>query len=528
MYVGIQTRLDKLKALKQDHLLTGGLKGLEKESLRVNTQGKIAQTPHPLALGSALTNPYITTDYSEALLEFITPPFSDTQDTLNFMESIHAYTYRHLKDEMLWGTSMPCIVDGDMSIPIADYGNSNIGKMKHIYRIGLWHRYGRSMQAIAGIHFNYSLADDFWPVYQKIEDNTAQSQDFISQSYMDMTRNIHRYGWIILYLFGASPAICKSFLKGRTHTFEAFDAGTLFKPYATSLRISDIGYKNDSQSDINISYNNLDAYVARLLAATQTPYADYQRFGVKDNEGNYQQLNDNILQIENEYYSNVRPKQVAKSGERPSEALKNRGVRYVELRSVDLSPFDPAGVSETQLYFLEAFMIFCLLADSPTMSPTEKTCVDKNLTLVASEGRKPGLLLQKNGQAIDLTSWGLELCQAMTELCQTLDADNKDKPYSSSLNEQIAKFNDVKLTPSAIVLQSMSQQQLPFFKFAMSQSKRHLEYFKSKPLDPSEMQTFELASATSLEQQRKIEQTDTVSFERFLQHYFSTDKVSTS
>ncbi|ORU91949.1 MAG: glutamate--cysteine ligase [Cycloclasticus sp. symbiont of Bathymodiolus heckerae] len=521
MYSRIRSRLDKLTHSQKSQLLCGGLKGIEKESLRVSSQGKIAQTPHPKDLGAALTNPYVTTDYSEALLEFITPPFSQCADALNFMEAVHTYTYQHIDDELLWSTSMPCIVDGDMSIPIADYGTSNIGKMKHVYRIGLWHRYGRSMQAIAGIHFNYSLPKEFWPSYQALEENTQTEQEFISQSYMDMTRNLHRYGWLILYLFGASPAICKSFVKGQQHDFEEFDVGTLYKPFATSLRMSDIGYKNDSQSDINISYNNLNDYVSRLITSTQTPFPDYEEIGVKSDNGQYQQLNPNVLQIENEYYSNVRPKQIAQSGERPSEALKKRGVRYVELRSVDISPFDAAGISEEQLYFLESFMIFCLLADSPALSAEEKSCVDKNLTLVALEGRKPGLLLRRNNDSIELAQWGQEICREMSTLCNILDADNPKQPYLSALNAQIAKLNNVELTPSAKVLTCMKEQNLPFFRFAMHQASKHKIHFNNSSLSNEQSSCFKQASSKSIKDQQDIEASDTLSFEQFLERYFS-------
>jgi len=523
LYLRIQDRLKKLINKQQSASLCGGLKGIEKESLRVTPQGKIAQTPHPKALGSALTNPYITTDYSEALLEFITPPFKQTTDALSFMETIHTFTYQHLGNEMLWGTSMPCIVDGDMSIPIANYGHSNIGQMKHIYRIGLWHRYGRSMQAIAGIHFNYSLPEKFWPIYQSLEQDTQNQQDFISQSYMDMTRNLHRYGWLILYLFGASPAICKSFVKGHKHCFDEFDAGTLYKPYCTSLRMSDIGYKNDSQSDINISYNNLNDYVSRLLAATQIPFPEYEALGIKDENGKYKQLNANILQIENEYYSNVRPKQITKPGERPSEALKKRGIRYVELRSVDLNPFDPVGMSEQQLHFLEAFMIFCLLADSPPLSVDDKASVDKNLTLVATEGRKPNLQLSRQNESISLKNWGLEICHEMTELCNILDADDPTKPYTASLAHQIDKLNNVELTPSAKVLNSMVEQQLPFFKFAMHQANKHHEYFNKQTLTDEQRSCLEQASLDSIIEQQNIENNDTLTLEQFLAEYFSND-----
>lgn len=522
MYTRIKDTLQKLSLSDQSHVLCGGLKGLEKESLRVNKQGGISQTPHPIGLGSALTNPYITTDYSEALLEFITPPFKSSTDTLAFMESVHTFTYQHLENEMLWATSMPCIVDGDLSIPIANYGSSHSGKMKHVYRIGLWHRYGRSMQAIAGIHFNYSLAEEFWPTYQKINNNTQDKQEFISECYMDMTRNLHRYGWLILYLFGASPAICRSFLKGQDHaSFDAFDSGTLYKKYATSLRMSDIGYKNDSQSGINISYNSLNEYVSRLIAATEKPFRAYEEIGLKDSSGQYLQLNCNILQIENEYYSNVRPKQIIQAGERPSEALQKRGVRYVELRSVDLNPFAPSGIDQEQLYFLEAFMVFCLLADSPLLSKGAKLIADKNQAIVASEGRKPNLELQKINESTSLHAWGLEICDEMIQLCQVLDANAKEEPYSAALALQVQKLNDVRLTPSAMVLKSMHDNDLPFFKFAMSQSQQHHDFFNQKVLTKAHSNLLKEAQQQSISDQQQIERADSGTFEKYLEQYFS-------
>lgn len=521
MYSTIKDRLHKLSSNNLAQTLCGGLKGLEKESLRVNPEGKIAQTPHPIGLGSALTNPYITTDYSEALLEFITPPFSNTKDTLAFMASLHQFTYQQLSDELLWGASMPCVVDGELSIPIAQYGDSNIGKMKHIYRIGLWHRYGRSMQAIAGIHFNYSLPETFWPAYQQIENNTQNLQAFKSQRYMDMTRNLHRYGWLVLYLFGASPALCKSFLGDKAHTFDEFDEGTLYKAHSTSLRMSDIGYKNDSQSDVNVSYNNLEQYVSQLTNATQTPIDEYEQIGIRDDAGNYKQLNANILQIENEYYSNVRPKQIAESGESPSQTLKERGIKYVELRSVDLSIFEPTGTSEQQLYFLEAFMVFCLLSDSPTLSADEKRRVDNNLSVVASEGRNIDLKLHRCEGDISLKMWGLEIAEEMKDLCAILDAGDEQQPYTTSLKAQINKLKDADLTPSSKILAEMKAQGLPFFKFAMKQSQAHHHYFEQQKLSEAQQNFFERASKKSIEEQKQIELSDTDTFDSFLADYFA-------
>ncbi|WP_082411735.1 glutamate--cysteine ligase, partial [Methylogaea oryzae] len=359
----INTLLGRLAEGGQQALLSAGLKGLEKESLRIGPDGMIARTPHPLALGSALTHPEITTDYSEALLELITPPFQDPADTLAYLDDVHRFVHANLDGEILLGSSMPCGIDGDDSIPIARYGDSNIGRMKYVYRLGLAYRYGRTMQAIAGIHFNYSVPEKLWPVLQELAGDTRPAQAFIADAYFGMIRNILRHGWLVLYLFGASPGICREFFTGReslVDQFEQFDDCTLYKPYATSLRMSDIGYKNNNQAGLRISFNSLAEYVDTLSRAIATPSPDYERIGVKVG-GEYRQLNANVLQIENEYYNSVRPKQITLSGEKPTLALKKRGIRYVELRSVDLSPFHPAGIDLTELRFLEAFMLYCLL-----------------------------------------------------------------------------------------------------------------------------------------------------------------------
>ncbi|HIP52933.1 MAG TPA: glutamate--cysteine ligase, partial [Chromatiales bacterium] len=361
MYRKIEYRLARLQEPAHREVLYGGLFGLEKEGLRVDVGGGIAQTPHPEALGSALTHPYITTDYSEALLEFITPPITPPESALAFLRDIHTFIYGKLKDELLWATSVPCVVKGPDAIPIARYGHSNPGIMKTVYRRGLGHRYGRVMQVIAGVHFNYSLPETFWPVYQALEGDGRSLREFADDAYMGMIRNLQRFGWLVPYLFGASPAVCKSFLCGRPTTLEEFDETTYYEPYATSLRMGDIGYQNSREqtTGMKANYDSLDAYVRSLTWAIETPCPEYEAIGVVV-DGRYEQLNANILQIENEYYSTVRPKQVLEDNEKPSLALKRRGVRYVELRSLDVNAFHPLGMDESQVHFLKAFMLFCL------------------------------------------------------------------------------------------------------------------------------------------------------------------------
>lgn len=521
----ISRKLRYLIDNNQQHLLCNGLKGIEKESLRISKQGMIATTPHPKSLGSALTHPSITTDYSEALLEFITLPFADTKKMLASMQQIHQFVNQKLDNEILLATSMPCGIKGDKSIPIAKYGSSNIGKMKHIYRQGLSHRYGRTMQSIAGIHFNYSVPKSLWPVLKQQSNDPSHSlNDFICASYFGLIRNFQRQGWIILYLFGASPAICKRFLKSRPQLiaqFDEFDTDTLYHPYATSLRMSDIGYKSTNQAGLKIDYNSLNGYVETLAAAIQMPYPDYETIGVKEG-GEYKQLSAHLLQIENEFYSTVRPKQIAYSGEKPTLALKRRGVEYVEIRSLDLDLFNPIGIDEYKARFVEVLLLYCLLEESPLQNNNEQQINNSNQLTVAHAGRQPDIVLNQQGKMISLHTWATNILQAMQPICEILDKETLDNPYSSAIKLQQTCIDNPKLTPSAKILEKMQQRQQSFSHFGLEISKEYNTYFKSRPpLADAILQQFnEMAEKSHLKQQQ-IEAEDMLNFDDFLTAYFT-------
>jgi glutamate--cysteine ligase len=516
-------RLQLLLKNQQQALIKKGLKGLEKESLRISNVGFIAHTSHPHSLGSALTHPHITTDYSESLLEFITPPFADITQTLCFMRKIHQFVYSKLDDEFLLSSSMPCGICGDESIPIAQYGRSNIGQMKHIYRQGLAHRYGRTMQAIAGIHFNYSVPENLWPVLHKLEASKLSLQEFKSSAYFDLIRNFQRQGWLILYLFGASPAICKNFFASRPelmNQFDEFDTGTLYHPYATSLRMSDIGYKSNNQANLNIDYNSLNGYVDSLSTAINTPYPKYEHFGVKVDK-HYQQLNSNILQIENEFYSTVRPKQIINPCEKPTLALKRRGVHYVEIRSLDLNPYNPIGIDATQSRFIEAFLLSCLLQDSPKSTYAESQINNDNHLSVANNGRQDNLELIKNNHPVKLKDWTNEILDNMQIICDILDADEPDKLYTEALNEQRKLIADSNLTPSAKLLSTLRESDIPYARFADNISQEHAKTFKSEKLNTIYTDLFTHLAEHSHQKQTEIEAKDSLSLDDFLTQYFS-------
>ncbi len=522
LYQSFENRIRRLTAEAWLALSMGGGIGLEKESLRVSHDGSIAQTPHPMALGSALTNPYITTDYSEALVELITPPLQDGGEALAFLRDVQKFVYDNLENEILWATSMPCVLAGGKNIPIARYGNSNAGLMKTVYRRGLGRRYGRVMQVIAGVHFNFSLNEAFWPLFQEMEGGRGSLRQFTDSSYLGMIRNLQRFGWLIPYLFGASPAVCKSFLGGRSTSLDSFDDTTYYEPYATSLRMGDIGYTNSKEKGVGIkaSYNSLDAYIESLTHAIEAPCPVWKHIGVKVN-GRYEQLNNNILQIENEYYSTVRPKQVQDGLEKPTLALKRRGVRYIELRSLDVNAFDPLGVSERQLFFLRAFMLFCLLQESPPINVQERREIDQNIGGVAHRGRDPALYLLRQGREILLRDWASEICQALQPVCELLDENSARQPYTLALREQMESVRDPDCTPSARMLAEMRARGESFFHFAWRMSHQHQKYFENFPLSDERRAMFAGETEKSLLRQAEIEASDEIDFEQFLANYFA-------
>lgn len=521
-----EKRLSQLINSDQGRLLQGGKIGLEKETLRVGADGKIAYTPHPRELGSPLTHPYITTDYSEALTEFISPPCDDLYAALEFLRDTQKFVYPRLQDELLWATSMPCVVAGETSIPIAEYGCSNAGMMKTVYRRGLGYRYGRVMQVIAGVHYNYSLSHAFWPVFQDHEQNKQPLREFMSDSYFALIRNLQRFGWLIPYLFGASPAVCKSFLGDQPTDLAEFDQFTYYEPYATSLRMGDIGYQNNKENEIGMkaNYDNLESYLRCLSWAIHTPYPGFQKIGVEVS-GEYRQLNANILQIENEYYSTIRPKQAPINNEPPIAALRRRGVSYVELRSLDVNAFDPLGINESQLHFLQAFLIYCLLENSSPLDEQEQQEIDANELIAAHRGREPGVKLYRGGSEQELRQWALEICENVRGICELLDTGDENKTFCHALDEQMMAVRDPDTTPSARMLQDMRENQEGFFRFALRMSEKHERFFRAAPLSAEREQFFVEQAETSLGRQQDMEANDNLTFEEYLAEYFSQTEI---
>lgn len=517
-----EQRMSRLAAGPSD-ILWGGFKGIEKESLRVRPDGLLSDRPHPASLGSALTSRFITTDFSEALLEFVTPSFSNTWEALRFLCDIHQFSYDAIDDELLWVTSMPCRIPEDREIPLAYYGESNVGRMKTIYRSGLGYRYGRTMQTIAGVHFNYSLPTTFWPKYMELQRSRIDEDEFRSDAYFGLVRNFRRFGWLVLYLFGASPAVCKSFGDVATSRMESLDRETLYEPFGTSLRMSDLGYSNRTQAHLDISLNKLEEYVDDLTKAIKTPEPLYQTIGLRE-DGEYRQLSVNTLQIENEYYSSIRPKRVAFSGERPTAALRRGGVEYVEIRSLDINVFDPVGINQNVMRFMEAFLIYCLLEKSPPFTKGTMTEVARNHTATARRGRDPTLELLRNGKPVSLSAWAMEILRDVGAVAGLIDRGDRQNEFRQAVDAQMQLVSEPDQTPSARLLAELKSGHTSFFEFALACAAGHKEYFADLvKLSGERRQEFAGEVADSIERQRQIEESDSISLDEYLERWFDSD-----
>jgi glutamate--cysteine ligase len=517
-------RLASLASMDQPHLerlLAGARKGIEKECLRIDASGNLSSRPHPAALGSPLTNPYITTDFSEALLEFVTPAYSNTWEALRTLCDIHQFTYGKLDGELLWPASMPCLIPEDDNIPLARYGSSNVGTMKTVYRRGLGYRYGRHMQTIAGIHFNYSLPLAFWPGYRELCGDKADPEAFRSAQYMGLVRNFRRCGWLLLYLFGASPALCRTFVGGRELDMPLMEKGTYYEPYGTSLRMSDLGYSNRRQSGINICLNSIGEYIRDLESAIRTPEPAYERIGVKV-AGEWRQLSNCVLQIENEYYSTIRPKRVARSGERPTAALRRGGIEYVEVRALDINLYDPCGINQNTMRFIEAFLVWCLLQDSPLLDDAGLDEARDNQAEVARRGREPGLVLRRDGRSIGLAAWAGEIVAGVAAVAELIDRAEATDSYRAAADEMGRLVVEPAMTPSARVLEDLCTAGASFFEFSMGAAVGHRDYFaKTEPIPPARLALLDAEAVQSIARQKAIEAADDLSFDEYVAHYFA-------
>lgn len=515
-----EQRLAILSGASVKSTLTGIQHGVERETLRVNAAGSMAITAHHEALGSALTNDWITTDFSESLLEFITPPETQTNTTIEQLIDIHKYTYDNIGEEYLWPMSMPCFIDNKTNIPIARYGSSNVAKMKEVYRKGLHNRYGSMMQVISGVHFNFSLPQSFWEQWCE-EVGVDADKKGVSSQYFALVRQFKRLAWVVPYLFGASPALCGSFINHRkvSHPFEKLGKGTLYLPHATSLRMSDLGYTSTAQSQLRICYNDLSTYVSSLRKAINLPAEQYQNIPAGEN-GEWQQLSKNVLQIENELYSPIRPKQVARSLEKPTDALEDRGVSYLEIRSIDVNPFSAVGIEAEQIDFLDVFLLYCLTLAPVEYSDQLHSISQQNFVDVVLKGREPGLQLMDAGKNISLQMWAKDIVAGLKQVASILDEAHGSAKFSLAVQKQAQKFEDAEYTFSQKWLSTLQQNDIDNSVLGMELAKEYKQFIQSMDYRKMDAAAFLAHAQLSKQKQAEVERADKQDFASFIAAYF--------
>ncbi|TNF67543.1 MAG: glutamate--cysteine ligase [Gammaproteobacteria bacterium] len=497
-------------------------RGIEREALRVTPKGNVAQSNHSKKLGEKLTHPNITVDYSEGLLELITEPFESYSSLFESLETYLNFTYQNLEhSELLWPMSMPPKTCED-EIKIADFGHSNSGMMKHIYRRGLAIRYGKVMQIIAGIHYNFSFPDEF--LSQLIPENGHSEhtlQYYKNKYYFRLIRKFYQNAWLLPYLFGATPIIAKTSVNNQ-HKLQEFDSQYYYHKYATCLRMSEFGYQSHAQKDLNISYRDIKSYVNDLVKATQIPFSDYTQLGVLDKNYGYKQLNDCILQIENEYYNPIRPKQIVHRCERPACALSKRGVSYIELRTLDINPFMPLGIDLQSAHFLDVFFLYCLLAEAPIYSKSMIQIAKENFALVANYGRNPQLKLHKNSNDILLKDWAHLILNECLLIAEKWDQTNATNHYQSAVYAQIEKLNDVEKTPSAMLINSIKQSKLNTEDWMLNQAYQHQQSLLETKLPLNLLAKLKREVSDSQEALKLLETKEEGAFESYIQRYYAS------
>ncbi len=346
-----------LKELKKElvnpkvrNYLLDGLFGLEKENVRVDQQGRLALTPHPFKLGDKNIHPYITTDFSESQVEMVTPPLPSIHELYGFMETIHDIVTEYIGDELLWPQSLPPLLPDESKIPIARFGEE--GKEKETYRELLARVYGKERQLISGIHFNFSFSDEMIRGIQESVGNTCSFEDFKEEIYFQLARNLMRYRWLLIWLFGKSPKAEASF-KVKSLTTGYYES--VHCPHGISLRNCRSGYRN--KEDYYIDFTTNKSYQDSIQQLVET----------------------GKLSFDKELYHPIRIKY-----------HEDNTISHVELRLLDLDPMEKIGISQTSLYFTHLFLIYCLFVEEEFPYNREMQLIaNSNHDRVACNGRDP-------------------------------------------------------------------------------------------------------------------------------------------
>lgn len=451
-------------------LLLDGKWGVEREMQRVTYEGDLALTPHPAAFGDKLKNKEITTDFSESQLELITPPFPEVKEVDDYLKRLYGRAAAEVGDEYLWPLSMPPRLPEEEFIPIAQFDNSKEGQEAYLYRLGLAKRYGKKMQMISGIHFNFSFGEKLLEVLCREFGEGRYLREFTDELYFSVARNFLRYRWLLIYLFGASPFFDDTYRSVLEEEVEVIrkccpECCKQYGKYAVSLRVSRFGYSNPEVA-YSAYYNSKEEYIRGIRSLLSKESRKFAKPGI--------QLNNRVLQKDSEFYSPIRLKQITGQGESQIDALDQRGVSYAEVRILDIDPFEMTGISLGQMHFLQVFMLYCLFCGNSPIHTEEMKRINQNHHLVALSGRKPGLMLYRTDSGkISLKKWAEDIFVRLHLIAGLLDHSGGTDAYRLSVRREYQKLKDISLLPSARLEEEMNIRKESFLDFGV---RKAMEY----------------------------------------------------
>ncbi len=406
--------------------------GIEKENVRVDKSGHMATTPHPGILGDKFKHPYITTDFSESQVEMITPPLDSIDKVHGFLETLHDVVTQNIGDELLWPQSLPPLLPDEEDIPIAQFGDKGAGKEE--YREVLAKRYGRERQMLTGIHYNFSLSDRLERKLVKICCSDGDAESFREELYFKMLRNFMRYRWFLVWLFGSSPVSDPSF---KMKSLKTGEKKQVVCGHAVSIRTSSGGYRNEEEYFVD--FNSLDAFTKSISKLVE--------------EGR--------LVGQEELYLPIRLK-----------FDENERISHVEVRLLDLDPYEKAGISKDRLNMVHLFLLHCLFKDEPDFyDEKQQEIAANNQDLVACYGLKSDLKLSNfDGDEVFVHDFGKEIYYEIQKFLDTAKLSDKEQ-YVSAMRHCEGLMNENSLRTSLKIREDIMKE--GFIDFHMKQARKY-------------------------------------------------------
>ena len=439
-----------IKTGKLSEYLFDGNFGIERENIRVNKEGAIAETKHPEAFGEKLANPYITVDFAESQIELITPIFGSIPEVHSFLENLHDIVSLELKEEYLWPQSTPPDITNEDHISVADFEDGDAGKNAAEYRKHLVDTYGKVKQVLSGIHFNFSFDDNFLKkLYSESgKTDSISYKDFKNNIYMRVAQNYTRFRWLIIYLLGASPSIHKTYTEGDKDKLKKLNDNYYMKN-GVSFRQSDLGYKNIK--DFFVPFDSLDCYLKTIDSL----------------------ITDGSISGAREYYSPIRLK--AKDNKNLLESLRKDGIEYLEIRTIDLNPYCKTGIDIRDIYFLHAFLIFCLLRKCKSneeclFTVTDNSDANFNQELIATKGQDKNLSMKDKNSTKDAKEWAIEILNELQEILCHLECNNSK--YAEAIDFELDKILDGSKSYSKMLIEDIKKDS--FIGFHLNKAKEYL------------------------------------------------------